>query len=247
LLSRRGEQTDHDEVQRRARKTQMKIDPVEDAVAAVARGEIVVVLDDGDREDEGDLVMAAEHADADRMAFFVRHTSGLVCVAVTNARADRLDLPLMVARNTEAQRTAFTITVDYRHGTSTGISAGDRAATARSLVDPATGPSDLARPGHLHVLRARDGGVLERPGHTEAAVDLARIAGLQPAGVLCEVVTADGRGMARRPELERFAAHHRLQLITVDELIRYRLRCGQAPDRFALVGTPGSPRPTACR
>src|SRR5262249_54548991 len=146
------------------------------------------VVDDEDRENEGDLIIAAEHATPEAMAFFVRHTSGLICAAVTEQRADELELPLMVERNTEAQRTAFTVTVDYRIGTSTGISASDRSATARALVDPATRPVDLARPGHLHVLRARDGGVLKRAGHTEAAVDLARMAGLAPAGVLCEIV-----------------------------------------------------------
>jgi 3,4-dihydroxy-2-butanone 4-phosphate synthase len=131
----------------------MPTDRVEDALEAIARGQIVVVLDDDDREGEGDLIMAAEFADTDRMAFFVRHTSGLICAAITNHRADQLNLPLMVERNTEAQRTAFTVTVDYRHGTSTGISARDRAATVRALVDGNTRPTDLARPGHLHVLR----------------------------------------------------------------------------------------------
>jgi 3,4-dihydroxy 2-butanone 4-phosphate synthase/GTP cyclohydrolase II len=211
---------------------------VHDAIAAIGRGEIVVVVDDVDRENEGDLIMAAEFADPERLAFFVRHTSGLICVAITTERADALDLPLMVERNTEAQRTAFTVTVDYRHGTTTGISAGDRARTARALVDPATRPADLARPGHLHVLRARDGGVLKRAGHTEAAVDLARLAGLAPAGVLCEVVTADGSGIARRPELERFAATHGLQIISVADLIRYRMRRDALVQRSAHARIP---------
>jgi len=195
---------------------------IEDAVAEVARGGIVVVVDDEDRENEGDLIMAAEHATPEKIAFFVRHTSGLICAPVTNERADELELPLMVAQNTESQRTAFTVTVDYRHGTTTGISAGDRAATICSLIDPDTRPGDLARPGHIHVLRAREGGVLKRAGHTEAAVDLARMAGLYPAGVLCEIVTADGMGMARLPELQRFAAEHDLPLISIAELIRHR-------------------------
>lgn len=195
---------------------------IDEAVAAIARGEIVVVVDDEDRENEGDLVMAAEHVTAEHMAFFVRHTSGLICAAVTEERADELDLPLMVARNTEAQRTAFTVTVDARAGVTTGISAVDRAATIKALVDPETRPADLARPGHVHVLRARVGGVLKRAGHTEATVDLARMAGLTPAGVLCEVVTADGMGMARRPELEAFAAEHGLALVTIADLVRYR-------------------------
>jgi 3,4-dihydroxy 2-butanone 4-phosphate synthase/GTP cyclohydrolase II len=195
---------------------------IEDAVAAIGRGEIVVVVDDEDRENEGDLIMAAEFATPEKIAFFVKHTSGLICAPITNERADELDLPLMVAHNTESQRTAFTVTVDYRHGTTTGISAFDRARTIRSLIDPTTRADDLARPGHIHVLRAREGGVLKRAGHTEATVDLTRMAGLYPAGVLCEMVTADGMGMARLPELERFADEHDLKLISIAELVRYR-------------------------
>jgi 3,4-dihydroxy 2-butanone 4-phosphate synthase/GTP cyclohydrolase II len=195
---------------------------IEEAVSEIAQGGIVVVVDDEDRENEGDLIMAAEAATPEKIAFFVKHTSGLICAPITNARADELDLPLMVAQNTESQRTAFTVTVDYRHGTTTGISAVDRAATIRSLIDPTIRPGDLARPGHIHVLRAREGGVLKRAGHTEAALDLARMAGMYPAGVLCELVTEDGMGMARLPELERFAARHDLPLITIAELIRYR-------------------------
>jgi 3,4-dihydroxy 2-butanone 4-phosphate synthase/GTP cyclohydrolase II len=197
---------------------------IEEAIAAIAVGRQVVVVDDEDRENEGDLVVAAEHATPEVMAFFVRYTSGLICAAITSDRADELDLPLMVARNTESQRTAFTVTVDNRTGTTTGISASDRSITARALVDPLTRPDDLARPGHLHVLRARDGGVLKRAGHTEAAVDLARLAGLTPAGVLCEVVTPDGLGMARRDDLERFADEQGLLLVTIADLIRYRRR-----------------------
>ena len=212
--------------------------PIEEAIDAIRRGEIVVVVDDEDRENEGDLIMAAEHATADRMAFFVRHTSGLICAPITDARADELELPLMVARNTEVQRTAFTVTVDVLHGTTTGISAGDRAKTIRALVDPATRPVDLARPGHVHVLRARPGGVLKRAGHTEAAVDLATMAGLAPAGVLCEVVTSDGLGMARRGELERFAKEHGLVLITIADLVRYRRRTEQLVRRTAEARVP---------
>ncbi|HEY2302748.1 MAG TPA: bifunctional 3,4-dihydroxy-2-butanone-4-phosphate synthase/GTP cyclohydrolase II [Acidimicrobiales bacterium] len=200
----------------------MPLARIEDAVAEIGRGGIVVVVDDEDRENEGDLIMAAEAATPEKIAFFVKHTSGLICAPITNERADDLDLPLMVAQNTESQRTAFTVTVDYRHGTTTGISAGDRAATIRSLIDPTIRPGDLARPGHIHVLRAREGGVLKRAGHTEAAVDLARMAGLYPAGVLCELVTEDGMGMARLPELERFAARHDLLLISIADIIRYR-------------------------
>jgi 3,4-dihydroxy 2-butanone 4-phosphate synthase/GTP cyclohydrolase II len=209
---------------------------IDEAVAAIAAGRMVVVVDDEDRENEGDLIVAAEHATPEVMAFFVRHTSGLICASVTSDRADELDLPLMVSRNTESQRTAFTVTVDYRKGTTTGISATDRSLTARALVHPDTKPEDLARPGHLHVLRAREGGVLKRAGHTEAAVDLARMAGLSPAGVLCEVVTPDGLGMARLPELEAFAARHDLLLVTIADLIRHRRQ------RERLVRRAGSAR-----
>jgi 3,4-dihydroxy 2-butanone 4-phosphate synthase/GTP cyclohydrolase II len=206
---------------------------IEDAVAAIAAGQMVVVVDDEDRENEGDLIVAAEYATPEVMGFFVRHTSGLICASITNARADQLDLPLMVERNTESQRTAFTVTVDFRMGTSTGISASDRSLTARALVDPRTRPEDLARPGHLHVLRAREGGVLKRAGHTEAAVDLARLAGLTPAGVLCEIVTEDGLEMARRDDLEAFARKHGLVIITIADLIRHRRQTERLVRRIA--------------
>ncbi|HEX9682373.1 MAG TPA: bifunctional 3,4-dihydroxy-2-butanone-4-phosphate synthase/GTP cyclohydrolase II [Acidimicrobiales bacterium] len=197
-------------------------DSVEDAVAAVGRGEIVVVVDDEDRENEGDLIMAAEAATQEKLAFFVKHTSGVICTPLEGPRLDELEIPLMVRDNTESQRTAFTYSVDLRHGTSTGISAADRAATIGALIDPATRPGDLARPGHIFPLRYAEGGVLKRAGHTEAAVDLARMAGLYPAGVLCELVTADGSEMATRPELEAFASEHGLKMISIADLIRYR-------------------------
>jgi 3,4-dihydroxy 2-butanone 4-phosphate synthase/GTP cyclohydrolase II len=197
---------------------------VEEAVQAIADGRMVVVVDDDDPENEGDLVMAAAHATPEAMAFFVRHTSGLICAAITNARADELELPLMVESGTGARSTAFTVTVDSRIGTTTGISARDRSLTALALAEGRTRPADLARPGHLHVLRARDGGVLNRAGHAEAAVDLAAMAGLVPAGVLCEIVTGDGLGMARRDELEAFAAEHGLLLVSITDLIRHRHR-----------------------
>ncbi len=200
----------------------MPISKVEDAVEAIARGEIVVVVDDEDRENEGDLIMAAEFATQDNIAFFLAHTSGLICVPMLGERLDALQLPLMVDANTEAQRTAFTVTVDYRPGTTTGISASDRAITIQALIDPETKPAELAKPGHILPLRYRDGGVLKRAGHTEAAIDLARAAGLYPAGVLCEVVSADKSSMARLPELEAFAEEHGLCLITIADLIRYR-------------------------
>jgi 3,4-dihydroxy 2-butanone 4-phosphate synthase / GTP cyclohydrolase II len=199
----------------------MPFTDIENAIAAVGRGELVVVVDDADRENEGDLIMAAEMVTAETMAFMIRHTSGVICLPTEGERLDQLQLPLMVAHNTEVQRTAFTISVDAVHGTTTGISAADRATTVHTLIDPATRPEDLARPGHIFPLRYREGGVLKRAGHTEAAVDLARLAGLQPAGVLAEVVNDDGT-MARLPELERFAGEHGLQLISIADLIRYR-------------------------
>ncbi len=196
-------------------------DPIEKAVAAVARGEVVIVVDDADRENEGDLIMAAEKITPEAMGFMIRHTSGVICMPVTGERLDHLRLPLMVSDNTESQRTAFTVSIDARQGVTTGISAADRATTVRTVLDPAAGPDDLARPGHIFPLRYRDGGVLKRAGHTEASVDLARLAGLEPAGVLAEVVNDDGT-MARLPELERFSAEHGLVLISIADLIRHR-------------------------
>jgi 3,4-dihydroxy 2-butanone 4-phosphate synthase/GTP cyclohydrolase II len=190
----------------------MGFSEVKEAIDAIGRLGMAVVVDDEDRENEGDLVMAAEAATPENIAFFLAHTS------------DRLELPLMVTANTEAQRTAFTVSVDYRHGTTTGISATDRAATIGALIDPGTQPTDLNRPGHIFPLRYRVGGVLKRAGHTEATVDLARAAGLTPAGVLCEIVTEDKSEMARLPELERFAKKHDLPIISIAELIRYRRR-----------------------
>jgi 3,4-dihydroxy 2-butanone 4-phosphate synthase/GTP cyclohydrolase II len=194
----------------------------EQALAALARGELVVVVDDEDRENEGDLIMAAEHATAERTAFMVRHTSGVLCVAMTGERLDALDLPLMVAAQTDSMGTAFTVSVDAR-GVGTGISAVDRAFTVRTLADPSTEPGDLHRPGHVFPLRAREGGVLKRAGHTEAGVDLARLAGLQPAALLAEVVNDDG-SMARLPDLARFSAAHGLVMISIADLIEYRQR-----------------------
>jgi 3,4-dihydroxy 2-butanone 4-phosphate synthase/GTP cyclohydrolase II len=198
--------------------------PIEDAIAAIGRGEIVVVVDDEDRENEGDLIMAAEFATPEKIAFFLQHTSGVICVTLTSQRARELQLNPMVQQNTESQRTAFLVTVDYRHGTTTGISAADRAATIHALVDPATRPEDLLRPGHIFPLEARDGGVLRRAGHTEAAVDLARLAGCSPVGVICEIVSETKHDMARRPELERFCREHGLLMISIADLIRYRRR-----------------------
>ncbi len=195
---------------------------IDDAVAAFARGEILVVVDDEDRENEGDLIMAAEFATPESVAVFLHHTSGYLCAPITAERAGELDLPLMVVQNTESQRTAFLITVDYRHGTTTGISAYDRCATVKALCDPDTRPGDLARPGHINPLMAREGGVLKRAGHTEATIDLCRMAGLYPAGLLCEIVDDKKTDMARVPELERFADKHGLLMISIADLIRYR-------------------------
>ena len=211
---------------------------VEDAITAIGRGEIVVVVDDEDRENEGDLIMAAEFATPETIAFFLHHTSGVICAPVTRERARELDLPLMVANNTETMRTAFTVSVDFRHDTTTGISAHDRAATVRALVDPATRPLDLLRPGHIFPLEARDGGVLKRAGHTEAAIDLARMAGLYPAGVLCELVNESKDDMARLPELERFAEEHGLVLISIADLIRYRRQTEKLVRRVAEARIP---------
>lgn len=199
----------------------MSFSHIEAAIAAVARGEIVIVVDDEDRENEGDLIMAAEKITAEAMGFMVRHTSGVICMSMLGERLDALQIPLMVIDNTEAQRTAFTVSVDAADGVSTGISAADRAQTVRTLANPLARPNDVVRPGHIFPLRYREGGVLKRAGHTEAGVDLARLAGLEPAGVLAEVVNDDGT-MARMPQLEKFAAEHSLHLITIADLIRYR-------------------------
>jgi 3,4-dihydroxy 2-butanone 4-phosphate synthase/GTP cyclohydrolase II len=211
---------------------------IEKAVAAIGRGEMVVVVDDEDRENEGDLIMAAEAATPEKIAFFLQHTSGLICTPMTPERLDELDLPLMVTTNTESHRTAFTVSVDYRHGTSTGISAFDRAATIQALIDPSTRPGDLARPGHIFPLRYTPGGVLKRAGHTEAAVDLARMAGMYPAGVLCEIVDHKKTDMARLPELMEFAEEHGLLIISIAELIRYRRQKDKLVRRIAEARIP---------
>jgi 3,4-dihydroxy 2-butanone 4-phosphate synthase/GTP cyclohydrolase II len=212
----------------------VNFDPIEDAIVAIARGEMVVVADDEDRENEGDLILAADSVTAAQLAFVIRHTSGLICVGLTPERCDELDLPLMVppVANTEALGTAFTVSVDLQEGTTTGISAQDRAATLRSLADPSTPPEAFNRPGHIFPLRARPGGVLKRAGHTEAAVDLCRMAGRRPAGVLCEVVMDDGR-MARGHDLRQFAREHGLVFCSIADLIRYRRRHEKLVERVA--------------
>ena len=215
----------------------MPLAQIDKAIAAVARGEMVIVVDDEDRENEGDLVMAAEFAEPEKLAFLIKHSSGVICVPLTGDRLDELGLPLMVLDNTESQRTAFTVSVDYRPGTTTGISAADRAATIKALIGPDTRPEDLAKPGHMFPLRYREGGVLKRAGHTEAAVDLARAAGLYPAGVLCEVVKENGE-MARLPDLEAFAEEHGLLLISIADLIRHRRQKDKLVTRVAEARIP---------
>jgi 3,4-dihydroxy 2-butanone 4-phosphate synthase len=181
---------------------------------------MVVVVDDQNRENEGDIVVAADAVTPETIAFMMNHARGLVCIAMEGERLDALDIPLMVPNNTESHKTAFTVSVDYLKGTTTGISAADRAATVRALVDDRTKPDEFARPGHIFPLRANPRGVLGRPGHTEAAVDLARLAGRIPAGVICEVANDDGT-MSRLSELTLFAERHNLPLVTIEDLVAY--------------------------
>lgn len=207
------------------------------AIAAFRRGEPVLVVDDEGRENEGDLIVAAELMTPQVMAFLIRHTGGVVCVAMDADRLDTLRLPQMVTTNEDPKGTAFTVSVDLRDGVTTGISATDRAATVRALADPAYTAEDFLRPGHVFPLRARSGGVLERSGHTEAAVDLTRLAGLRPAAVISEVVNDDGT-MARRPDLRRFSAQHGLHLISVADLVRYRRTTESTVVRLARTPLP---------
>jgi len=202
-------------------KEAFQFDTIDDVVSDIARGRIVIVTDDADRENEGDLVMAAEKATPEAVNFMAKHGRGLICVPISNERAEQLGLQRMVAQNREMHRTDFTVSVDAAHGVTTGISAHDRAATILAIANPKSSPSDLVQPGHVFPLRAKDGGVLRRTGHTEAAVDLARMAGLQPAGVLCEILHDDGT-MARLPELMEFRKKHGLRMCTIQSLIAHR-------------------------
>lgn len=206
-------------------------DPVPVLIEEIRAGRMVVVMDDEGRENEGDLVMAAASATAEQVAFFVRHTSGIICLPMAGERLDALHLPQMVSDNTEAHRTAFTVSVDYRHGTTTGISAHDRARTIRALAAPEARAGDFARPGHIFPLRYAEGGVLCRAGHTEASVDLVRLAGLPPAAAICEVVNDDG-SMKRGTDLVRFARRHGLKIGTIAALIRYRLENEKSIERL---------------
>ena len=211
--------------------------PIDEAVDAFRRGEMIIVVDDEDRENEGDLTVAAERVTPDVVNFMITHGRGLVCVALTEERLIELDLPHMVRENTSQFETAFTVTIDAKGVTTTGVSAADRAATILATIHPGTRPSDLARPGHVFPLKARNGGVLVRAGQTEAAVDLARIAGQYPAGVICEIMSKDG-GMARVPELTRFAKRHKLLMITIADLIQYRMRTEALVRRVASAALP---------
>ena len=201
----------------------VKLNSVEEILADLRAGRMVIILDDEDRENEGDLIMAAECATPEAVAFMIRHTSGILCVPMEEASLERLELPQMVIHNSEAHRTAFTVSVDAVEGTTTGVSSSDRAVTIRALARAEARVADFARPGHIFPLRARRGGVLVRTGHTEAAVDLCRLAGLQPVGVISELMNEDG-SMARREQLHAFAAAHGLKIGTIADLIRYRLR-----------------------
>src|SRR5215216_4326172 len=211
--------------------------PIEDAVSAFRDGQMIIVVDDEDRENEGDLTVAAEKVTPDVVNFMATHGRGLICVALTEERLDELDLPHMVADNTSPFETAFTVTIDAKGVTSTGVSAADRAATILATINPRTRPSDLARPGHVFPLKARKGGVLVRTGQTEATVDLARLAGLAPAGVICEIMNKDG-SMARVPDLVRVARRHDLLVITIADLIRYRMAHERLVRRVASASLP---------
>jgi 3,4-dihydroxy 2-butanone 4-phosphate synthase/GTP cyclohydrolase II len=222
---------------KRQRRTKSPFSPIENAIEAVRNGEMIIVVDDEDRENEGDLTIAADKITPAAIAFMAKHGSGLICVPMTEDRLAELEIPQMVSQNTARFDTAFCVGVEAKEVTSTGISAGDRAATVLALVDPSTRPGDLARPGHMFPLKARTGGVLVRAGQTEAAVDLARIAGLNPAGVICEIMNDDGT-MARVPELTKFAKRHKLLMITIADLIQYRMRTEALVRRVAGAALP---------
>src|SRR5574339_226145 len=198
-------------------------DDIEDAIRDIKRGKFVILVDDEDRENEGDLVIAAEKVTPHAINFMARHARGLICLALTPERVEELQLPQQVSENTATFGTAFTVSIDARKDVTTGISAADRATTIHVAIDPKSKPSDLARPGHVFPLKAQTGGVLRRAGQTEGSVDLARLAGLRPAGVICEIMNPDGT-MARVPELTKFAKAHKLKMVTVKALIEYRMR-----------------------
>jgi len=204
--------------------------PIEDIIDDARNGRMFILVDDEDRENEGDLIVPAQMATPEAINFMARFGRGLICLALSRQRVAELKLPLMPQRNTSRHETAFTVSIEARHGVTTGISASDRARTIAVAIDPTKGPDDLVMPGHVFPLEARDGGVLVRAGHTEATVDIARLAGLTPAGVICEIMNDDGT-MARTPELLAFAARHRLKIATIADLIAYRLRCDRIVER----------------
>ncbi len=210
---------------------------VEEAIADIRAGRFIIILDDENRENEGDLMMAAENVTPEAINFMARFGRGLICMPMTAERLRELDIPLMTSQNTESMGTAFTVSVDARINTTTGISAFDRATTVHALIDPVTRRSDIVTPGHLFPLQAKEGGVLRRTGHTEACVDLARLAGLQPAGVIVEIMNDDGT-MARLPQLERFAQEHGLKMLTIESLIRYRMQYEKLVCRISEVSMP---------
>jgi 3,4-dihydroxy 2-butanone 4-phosphate synthase / GTP cyclohydrolase II len=210
---------------------------IEEVLADIREGKMVIITDDPDRENEGDLVLAAEKVTPEAINFMVMHARGLVCAPITHHRAQELGLQRMVLENRESQKTAFTVSVDAAEGVTTGISAADRAATIHLLVDPQTTPQDLVQPGHVFPLQAKEGGVLQRAGHTEAAVDLARLAGLQPAGVICEILHDDGT-MARVPELLAFKKKHGLKIATIEDLIAYRRKTERLIEREQIIKLP---------
>lgn len=215
----------------------MKFAAVEEIIAAIGRGEMVIMVDDEDRENEGDLIFAAEAADPAKMGFMLRHSSGIICLPIEGERLDQLEVPMMVARNTDVRRTAFTVSIDATEGTTTGISGADRTRTVLAVLDPETRPEDLARPGHMYPLRYEPGGVLKRAGHTEAGVDLARLAGMYPAAVLAEVMNDDGT-VAMLPELQKFAEEHDLLLGTIADLIAYRRQQEKLVERIVEARIP---------
>ena len=215
----------------------MALSKIQEAISDIRDGKFVIIVDDEDRENEGDLAIAAEKITAEAVNFMARHARGLICLPIVGKRLDELGIPLMVGDNTSRFSTAFTVSVEAKHGVSTGISAADRAQTVRAMIEPATKPEDLARPGHMFPLRARDGGVLVRAGHTEAIVDLARLAGLYPAGVICEVMNEDG-SMARLPQLEVMADKFGIKIVSVADLITYRRRHEKLVHRVAQAKLP---------
>jgi 3,4-dihydroxy 2-butanone 4-phosphate synthase/GTP cyclohydrolase II len=217
----------------------MPFSRIKDAIEDIRQGQLVIVVDDEDRENEGDLTIAAEKVTPELINFMAKHGRGLICLAMIPERLDELKLPLMVQDNTSAFETAFTVSIEAKHGVTTGISANDRATTILTAINPATKPEDLARPGHVFPLRAKKGGVLQRVGQTEAAVDLAKLAGLYPAGVICEIMNEDG-SMARMPQLKKFAGKHELKIISVRDLIAYRMKQEKFINRVAAAHLPTS-------